>query len=447
MRAKCHKYKTNNKEDMNIFGFDISRREVGSTPTATPASGNDNDIAGIDYSRRVKSVWNDDTALTVSAYYRAVDIISSSIATMPVEVLARPTYYNGFTLATNPRARRMYQLWNVRPNGRMNAYQFKKAIVIQTMNRGNAYVYPVQGGDGMTKELVLLSPVAAIQDDPRKKVVSFYDPVNNVSRSEVPYSEMYIFRNTFVDAEGKGISTISYAAKTLTISRTYNEETLNRVASGGRTKGIIKNMTNGTARGVAQYNNNQLSDARDNIQKQINEGADIITVAGDVEFIQNSLSAQDLQFIESEKFGVAEVARFTGCDLAFLMDSTNANYKTMADATSNLYARTLMPRVADIETELTAKCVTERNVMLEKIRLNPMALYAYDINALASWNKSRIETGVACPNELRAEQNLPPVEGGQYHYVSTNLAVVGSDKLTGGSGTPSPTNEEGGNEE
>jgi hypothetical protein len=49
----------------------------------------------------------------------------------------------------------------------------------------------------------------------------------------------------------------------------------------------------------------------------------------------------------------------------------------------------------------------------------------------------RLQTGWS-PNEIRGQYDMPAVKGGDDHYVSTNLAVAGSKKLSG---------EEGGNPE
>ena len=44
-----------------------------------------------------------------------------------------------------------------------------------------------------------------------------------------------------------------------------------------------------------------------------------------------------------------------------------------------------------------------------------------------------METGWSV-NEIRALYDLPAIEGGDLHYVSTNLAELGSDKLRSAGG-------------
>jgi hypothetical protein len=55
----------------------------------------------------------------------------------------------------------------------------------------------------------------------------------------------------------------------------------------------------------------------------------------------------------------------------------------------------------------------------------------------------RLQTGWS-PNEIRGQYDMPAVEGGDDHYVSTNLAVAGSEKLKGNvsEGRPAATEQQ-----
>ena len=48
----------------------------------------------------------------------------------------------------------------------------------------------------------------------------------------------------------------------------------------------------------------------------------------------------------------------------------------------------------------------------------------------ADVNLKKLQTGTASVNELRRAENLPKIENGDAYYISTNLAEVGSDKLS-----------------
>jgi hypothetical protein len=59
-----------------------------------------------------------------------------------------------------------------------------------------------------------------------------------------------------------------------------------------------------------------------------------------------------------------------------------------------------------------------------------LALRRLDAKGQAEIDKIHLETGWS-PNEIRAQYDLPAIEEGNDHYVSTNLAIAGSPKLSG----------------
>jgi hypothetical protein len=59
-----------------------------------------------------------------------------------------------------------------------------------------------------------------------------------------------------------------------------------------------------------------------------------------------------------------------------------------------------------------------------------LPLRRLDAKGQAEIDKIHLETGWS-PNEIRAQYDLPAIEEGNDHYVSTNLAIAGSPKLSG----------------
>ena len=67
-------------------------------------------------------------------------------------------------------------------------------------------------------------------------------------------------------------------------------------------------------------------------------------------------------------------------------------------------------------------------------------LYTSDKMTEADYLLKRIQSGTMTVNEARETMNLSPVEGGDAVFLSTNLAEINSDKLTGKT-EPSVTQE------
>ena len=65
----------------------------------------------------------------------------------------------------------------------------------------------------------------------------------------------------------------------------------------------------------------------------------------------------------------------------------------------------------------------------------------FDSKGRAEIAKLRLESGTATVNELRKEWDMPAVPKGDISYISTNLAELGSEKLSGNVGAGRPSNE------
>ena len=75
-----------------------------------------------------------------------------------------------------------------------------------------------------------------------------------------------------------------------------------------------------------------------------------------------------------------------------------------------------------------------------------LALKRLDAKGQAEIDKLHLDSGWSV-NELRSQYDLPSIPEGDAHYVSTNLAEVGSEKLrSNGGGRPSGAQNDEDNE-
>ena len=231
-----------------------------------------------------------------------------------------------------------------------------------------------------------------------------------------------------------GVSTICFAARTLGIAATGDEETLKRFATGGRFKAILSN--NNSVQGFGKYQDKELEKEAVTLNEALRAGQDIISLPGDVKPTPISMSSSDMQFLDSRKFTVREIARIFNVPASKLMDDSNTVYGTAEANNLAFYSEALQPIIADIEAEFRAKLLGPDQYRQRKYCFDLSNLFALDRKSQAEWNKSRLETGVASVNELRREMDAAPVADGDDVFVSVNLAPLGSDKLNGKPSNP-----------
>lgn len=382
---------------------------------------------GADYKQNVVWANTPTRAMKVAAVFRAVNLISSGLAVLRLEYKRKDRYKGYFKPDDSIGGKRLNYVLSVQPNSRMNAYDFFKNLVSQILLQGNAYVVPVRNLYNDVEALYLIKP-GGVAHDVHTNTYQVTDDVNGVwgvYRSD----EILHFKNVSSDGGYVGLSTISYAALTLGIAATSDQETLKRFATGGRFKAILKNNT--SVKGFGEYQDEQLKAHGEDLQDAINRGDDILAVKGDVEVSPLSMSSADMQFLESRKFTIREIARFFNVPPSKLMDDSNSNYKSVEVSNIAFYAEALQPIVTMIEREFSAKLLNEFNFLDYKFVFDLSALYALDLESKARWDKSRLENGLVSVNDLRRERDIEPVEKGDDVYLSVNFAPIGSAKLSG----------------
>lgn len=368
-------------------------------------------------------------ATAIPAVFRAVAVLSDSVGKLPFRYMS---YHEGegrfVECRSTGRARRLYDMLTVSPDGRMTAFEFFKNMVKTMLLHGNAYVIPERDRLGDIVRLVLCVPKSVSYDEFADRYTVF-DVVNGIS-GVYRGDEVIHVRNESLDGGLTGLSTLEYARQQLGIASASGREAMNRVANGGRFKALVSNDY--SVKGWGAYQDDQMREGVvDRLQEQVNNGRDILFLPGDVKMTQMSMTSADMQFLDQMKYTVREVARLFNVPPALLMDDTNANYKSGEMSSVLLLSYGLSPILRKIEQEFRLKLVPEGLRGSFRFEFDLSALFSTDLSTRGAWMKSQLETGAATVNELRRENGKASVEGGDTAFVSANLLALDSERLRG----------------
>ena len=146
-----------------------------------------------------------------------------------------------------------------------------------------------------------------------------------------------------------------------------------------------------------------------------------------------SQTAAELRLLETRGYEVNDIARILGIPRIMMMEDQGASYKMPEHATQEFLLRTIQPRIREHEDELNSKILNADDFGKRRIHVCELALRRLDAKGQAEIDKLHLESGWS-PNEIRSQYDLPSIAEGDAHYVSTNLAEVGSEKLRGKGG-------------
>ena len=401
---------------MDNFFIRLFKREV--TP-GVPSTTNPNDpsnqpnVKGGNWEANVIHPYGR-SSLLIPTWTRCVTLIMQTMGQMVTQYQRINKEGNNFVEDRFGKNGKLNWLLQVRPNPMMTASQMQEQIEYRKIYYGNAYVYIEREMDGYPRYLWLCTGGGYDPLSNRYNLVYNSDKGPRI-KVETDARNVLHFKNVFLtDDQYMGIPTIDYAFKTLTIAATGDEQALQDMAKGGKMKLIIGE------------------------EKQPN-------FQGSLQVI--SQTAQQLQLLEARGYSDEAICRLMGVPkIIAIVGDGGGNYRMPEHATQEFLLRTIQPRIREHEDELNSKLLTPDDFGKRRIHVCELALKRLDAKGQAEIDKLHLDSGWSV-NELRSQYDLPSIPEGDAHYVSTNLAEVGSEKLrSNGGGRPSGAQNDEDNE-
>lgn len=364
-------------------------------------------------------------AMRIDAVYRCVDILSGTIASLPLESLRRI----GNVYKPNDGDNLNY-LFSRQANPRQSFYVLMQNAIISLLLRGNAYILPERRGLEVVGLYLLNSD--AVSYDVYTNTYQVHDYITKkVHKYEA--SEIIHLRNKSLDGGYVGVSTLQYAGRTMAISANADEQTLDGFKRGNRLKGFISGGD--ITRGMGVLQDEVVDKMAERLESEINEDRSVMRLSGSVTFTPLSISPADAQLLENRRFSPYSICRFFGVhpDMVFV-DGGSSNYKASENSQIVFLNQTLRPLLSQIESEFACKLIAGSmgTQLKRKIRFDLTPLYTSDLKSKGEYYKTSIEAGVLTPNEVRALEGRDPVEGGDISFISCNVAPIDSPKIRGG---------------
>lgn len=355
------------------------------------------------------------TALSIATVYRCVKLLSESVATLPLQYMRRRDgVFENFADA------RLDYLLNVQPDYAINAYDFWRQVVTELLLDGNAYIVPVYNNATLQLDRLALCGRGTVEHDTVNDLYKVNDTENAITGT-YPENEIIHIKGMTLRNGKQGVSVLTHARLTMGIASTGDQETRNRFANGGNVRGIITN--DNSVRGFGEYQDTELERTAARMDNLFQGGERIVSLPGQVDFKQISLSSTDMQFLESRKFTVIEICRFFSVPPTFAYADTSSNYKTVEQADVDFMSHTLNPLLRNIETELRRKLIAPNLCAKYKIEFDRRQLFACNLNGMMNYGSKLLQIGTTV-NEVRRMNNLKPVEGGDTVMVSANLRGI-----------------------
>ncbi|MGB0443319.1 MAG: phage portal protein [Flavobacteriaceae bacterium] len=356
---------------------------------------------------------NRNTALSIAAVWRAVWLISGTVASIPFHIYKK----NGDRWErddTHP----LYNLLNKKPNDIYNAFNFKQIILLHLLLDGNAYVRI----DDDSLDLLDYRNVDPYIFKNRK----YY---RVLGQETVMNDEMCHFMGLSFGVDAFSGAEYGYGVKGLSpIQAAYG------VHSGAlaQTKYTNKFYENGAApSGVVEVDGELSDPAYQRMKSSFQEaygGLDNIgktpIMEGGSKYKAISINPRDAMIIESKELTVRDIGRIYGVPPYLLYGDETATYASAESLSQEVINYGIKPRVELLEAELNTKFFPDKDI---EVRGDMDALLRGNSEARASLYDKLFYTGAMSPNEIRKAEGLNPYAGGDQRFIQVNMMPVVED--------------------
>ena len=363
------------------------------------------------------SVSTPDSAMAIASVYRCVDILSGTIASLELQHLKRSGSIFKYAGDTQ-----LNTLFAGQANSRQNFFVLLKNVVARLLLSGNAYIYPRFSSRGELLDIILLGD-GTVSYDKHSNTYSVSDYVWNIN-GVFSADEIIHLKNNSLDGGYTGVSTITYASLSLSLSANADKQTNNGLLSGNQKSGFL--VGGNELQGLGALDTEVADRVADRVNSEIAQGRRIIRLSGSMQFIESSMSNSDAELLEVRKYSVLDICRFFGVHPYMVFADQSTNYKEAENSQINFLNQTLQPLILQIEQEFSVKLLPRGRRASERIRFDLSRLFATDLRTRAEYVKSSVEAGVMTPNEGRIFENREPIDGGDQLFITCNVAPISS---------------------
>ncbi len=343
-------------------------------------------------------------ALGLSATWACVNLVAGTIGSLPLVV-----YRDVDGVRQVARDHTLYWLLHDSPNYDQTAADFWEFMAAGIELQGNAYAEIKKNGDLITS-LVPIRPDCVRVRRLSSGSIEYRWSANGVEVVRTDRQVLHI-RGPLGDALS-GVSTLSACRSVFDSAIAAHTAAENLFSNGVRPSGVLSTGDSVTLTSEQRAKLEAL--LQEKFRGALNAGRPMVLDNG-MKWHQLDLTPEDAQMIEQRGFGVEEICRIFQVPPHMVGHSEKSTSwgSGLEQQTLGFVKFGLRRRLNRIEQALEKQLLTraERNAGVT-IEFNLEGLLRGDSAGRASFYQTMTQLGAMTINEVRALENLPPVEGG-----------------------------------
>ena len=363
------------------------------------------------------NVVNAKTAMGQSSVSACVRLITSSMASMPIDV-AKSDQDNFLTYTKD------HPLWyvlNVRANKWQDAFSFKEIMVYNLTLYGAAYARVFRSGSKVVGLVPIPAPNVSVEMTTSGDLKYTITVGTDGTTTVVGAKDMLHIKGLYSDML-EPISPLGLGASAISTDISMSEH---QDQSFGKRRAMPG--------GVITSEKKLSPSALKNVEKRFDDRAagkmnswKTIALDAGMDFAAMNVSNTDAQFLEARRFSVEEVARIFNVPPAMIHQTMDSTYSTAEQQHLGFVDFGLRPLAERIEHAWRNQLLSFSESKTYVFNHNFTSLTRGDLDSTSKFLRNMVQGGLMTPNEARKVVNLPKFddEGADKLYIQQNMASV-----------------------
>jgi len=359
-----------------------------------------------------------DNAMEAPTVYACVRLISQTLARMPWQVLR-----NSADGASNDVTNPLYSILNYEVNEDMSAFTFREAQISDCLLYGNSFAFIMRNPAGTPIGMERLRPdlMYMMRDAANQPYYQYWTGKADEKASEEikqrkfrPYDILHVVGPS---ADGLlGEAPIHRMRDLIGLEIELAEWTSRFLSNNCRPAGVLSMPGRLSAEGA-----NRLREAFSRVHSGAKNAGRIAILEEGLKFDAISTNAKDSDLDSMKKFCRQQIAAAFNVPSHRVGDNDGVSYSSAEQANAVFVQSTLAGWAARLEQEVNRKLIKRGDDVTTRISFDD--LLRGDMSTRFSAYAVAVTNGILTPNEIRAREGLPAVDGGESIRLPLNTST------------------------
>ncbi|HQS95080.1 MAG: phage portal protein [Novosphingobium sp. 17-62-19] len=357
---------------------------------------------------------NETMALRNSTFFRAANLIASSMGMLPTHLMRRTIAADGKQTIGKAKDHPLYRVLLKRPNSYQTAFEFKSYMQLLALLDGNAYGLIIRGiVRGKPNQIAQIVPLKRKSVTPKLSddwQLTFEYRRPSGGTVILPAADVFHFRHPISKDGLRGVDLVDMAVNAIGIAA-QAEKAAGKVLKGGV-------MAGGALESEKELGEEAIKNLRQSMRERQADGE----AAGEWLILEEGLkakpftTAKDAQYDEMRRRQAEEVSRFTGVPRPLLMFDETSWGSGIEQLGLYFVTYCLMPWFISWEQAIERSCLSaaEQDADELYVKFNEGALLRGSLKDQADFFAKALGPNSAyrTPDEVRSAFDLNAIEGG-----------------------------------